>query len=690
MKYSGEPVKLVFMPISRRVLLIGIFLSALVAAGFYLSNRREWIQNQLLDALVARFAPHLPFEIDSYRLSRNLDHFEARLHRGAIVVTLSGPVKALDIGGEAGWEIDYRPDVEVVGWARGRLIAQIGIRGRKLTGLKVALDPASAPKLSLTPLGLEITEPRLEVEAIPGESYETKVDFAARSVTWTDPAHNQHAVSAEHLELHAQHGLEHTSAQLSAKTGELLWDDFYRELPLSHVPIGLTAQNLRQAGDPFELTIGLPSHPQLHSTVRPGVDATWSVSRLPVEPVLRWAIPSIGESLELKGGALTTAGRVSLSAKVGGTARIESAQATLEGLALRSEKASYAATGVRAQVTYDRHRAVQKGTLSAKRIDYRHFTGGLSPLAIEWAPEFARFDRTLPLRVEGVPLSIGPTSVVFKPELKVTSSLQLGRTPLPVIAKGFCQPLDKTPPGEATAQFTRVEAGSGYIDPTGQATVDLFGGRIQLNEIGVYDLDTDVPETDFDAEWSGIDLQSLSAWLRFGEILGTLEGHAHEVVFQSTLPTHYLFEMQAKPLSGENFVEFSPDAMKNVVKLFTGENLDEQIPGIAGWLMFGWPSRVFGGYDVHYAGIKATSENGTIVVETLDPEKVVRETRKHFVLYGPRFKMPLKSIQYPVLIDATAMANFVHQLTRTLKSIQEAKGESANEPPEIVCNPPAI
>lgn len=674
------------MPGSRRFILIGVFIAAVFAGVYSLTARREWIQNQLLDALVRRFSPHLPFEIDSYRLSRNLDHFEARLHRGSVVITLSGPVKALDIGGEAGWEIDYRPEVEVVGWVKVRLLAQIGIRGRQLTGLKVALDPASAPKVSLKALGLDIAEPRLEAEAIPGESFESRIQFSARSVTWTDPAHDQHAVSVEHVELQAQHGLERTWARLQAKSGELLWDDLYRELPLSLAPVELRAQNLRKLGDPFDLTIGREGHPRLVSTVRPGSDATWSVTRLPLEPLLRWAAPETFEKLELKGGLLTTSGRVGLSAG----ARVESAQARIERLALRSESAGYAATGIRLQGSYDRRREAQPATLSAEKVYYRHFSGALDPVAIEWTPESARIAGALPLRIEGLPLTIGPSRVELEPELHVTSSLQLERAPLAAIARGFCLPLDRTPPGEATIRLSAVEAGPDYIDPTGQAYIDLFQGRVQLNEIGVYDLDTEVPEIDFDAEWSGIDLKAMSSWLRFGEILGTLEGHARNVVFQSTLPTQYQLLVQAKPLPGESFVEFSPDAMKNTVKLFTGENLDEQIPGIASWLMFGWPSRVFGGYDVHYAGIKVTSENGTIIVETLDPEKVVRETQKHFVLYGPRFKMPLRSANYPVFIDATAMANFVHQLTRTLKSIQEAKGESANEPPEIVCNPPAI
>jgi len=127
------------------------------------------------------------------------------------------------------------------------------------------------------------------------------------------------------------------------------------------------------------------------------------------------------------------------------------------------------------------------------------------------------------------------------------------------------------------------------------------------------------------------------------------------------------------------------------VKVFTGADLDEQIPGIAGWLMFGWPSHVFGGYDVYYAGLKLTSENGHIIVETLDKPGIFELEQKHFVLYGKRFKMPLRNTTYPLIVDAASMSNFVHQLLTQLQSIQQSKkGNLTDEIEENTCEPPEL
>ena len=117
--------------------------------------------------------------------------------------------------------------------------------------------------------------------------------------------------------------------------------------------------------------------------------------------------------------------------------------------------------------------------------------------------------------------------------------------------------------------------------------------------------------------------------------------------------------------------------MRNLVKLFAADAID-QIPSIAQWFAFGWPSRVFGGYDIQYAGLKLNSKDAQIKLETLDPPEVLTKERQHFFLYGPRFKMPLRSFHYPLIVDATAMGNFVRQITLTLEEIVRNKNKNKN------------
>ena len=333
---------------------------------------------------------------------------------------------------------------------------------------------------------------------------------------------------------------------------------------------------------------------------------------------------------------------------------------------------------------------MHQAEVSAREFDFEHFSSKLSKTLIHWNEKEFTID-ALPLAVKDIPLSFGKISVTLEPEFDLETSVVLKSVNFTPIANGFCLPVQRIPPMTVSGNFTNLQISKTIVDPTGKIEATLFDGKIDINDFGIFDLDTEVPETDFDLDWSGINLQKFGSWANFGEIQGTLEGQAHDIVMQGSLPTQYHFLINVAPTSNATRVDFSPEAMKNVVKIFTGADLDQQIPGIAGWMMFGWPSHVLGGYDVEYAGLKLTSENGHIVVETLDKPGIVELTGKHFVLYGTRFKMPLQSSTYPLIVDATAMSNFVHQLITQLHAIRHQKEANPHEDePENACEPPQI
>jgi hypothetical protein len=177
-------------------------------------------------------------------------------------------------------------------------------------------------------------------------------------------------------------------------------------------------------------------------------------------------------------------------------------------------------------------------------------------------------------------------------------------------------------------------------------------------------------------------------WSHLGEINGYLEGYAHDVTIQSWLPTQFDLLLQANPRNGNRTIGFSADALESVVKLLAEDAL-EQMPGIVHWFMFGWPARFNNGYDVEWAGISAFSREGDILLETLDPAEE-KKKGNHFILYGPRFKMPLKSAHYPLIVDNSAMFSFVRTKITTLVDLAEqkrleheeaerAKGKTKNE-----------
>ncbi|HUP57959.1 MAG TPA: hypothetical protein VM598_10940, partial [Bdellovibrionota bacterium] len=284
----------------------------------------------------------------------------------------------------------------------------------------------------------------------------------------------------------------------------------------------------------------------------------------------------------------------------------------------------------------------------------------------------------LPLTVGGVPLRIGTlvgSLDVRTREYELTTNLQLPPIGIEKIAPLFCLPRSKLPPAIVTASFPKIELWNGAIEPEGRAWIELFGGTIELKELALYDL-TEVPEAGFDLEIEGVKLRDLGDWSGFGEIDGVLTGYARDVVMKSWLPTRFDLLIEPKPLDGSWKLTFSPEAMENTVRLLAEDAVD-QMPGIARWFFFGWPAHLVFGYDVKYAGISAYSKDGNILLETLDPmdprDRNAACGENHFILCGTRFKIPLKSSSYPVLIDNTAMFSFLKKRGEYLLEFAAAK-----------------
>jgi hypothetical protein len=337
-----------------------------------------------------------------------------------------------------------------------------------------------------------------------------------------------------------------------------------------------------------------------------------------------------------------------------------------------------------------------EGELSISRFGYRKLRGRLLPTRLSFRentqnPKLSTFrvgekGNRIPLDLDGLFLrmdSIGGTAQIspFQYNLETRASLE------PVLAENLLRPLcvvkptTRIPPAKIRMSLPKIELAPAVTDLTGYVHADLFGGSIQIDEMGMFNFLTPVPEFDFNLTMNGIDLHQLGEWMNFGEMDGTLSAYAHDVVFQSWLPTQYDFEIKVNPLHHSDVV-FSPTAMKNFARLFTKEGIDN-IPGYAQWLAFGWPSALLGGYDIDYAGVHIRSEDGYIHLETLDPvtdADPYNSHQKHFILYGRRFKIPLKSSRYPLILDAPAMGNYVHQMFGVIQNLaKKKKGDTAHE-----------
>jgi hypothetical protein len=516
--------------------------------------------------------------------------------------------------------------------------------------------------------------------------------------------------------------------QWKAQSGEaLLGDRYFSASPngneLLHGQAEITLANSNWSR--LQVAIGKSPGHQLHVKAIPQKNqAQLSVQLDPL--ALKDAIPSLLQSTANAGAPFTGLsflqdlklqdGKLSFSAE--GTLPLQSHSGTIsipdfsrlssdgaiktsslkmEGLSLLWPAHQLAIKNLNLSIPYVAHRGFE-GEISISRLGYRKLRGKLLPTRLSFQenskdPKHSAFrigekGSRIPLDLDGLLLridSIGGTAQLSPFQYNLETRASLEPTSAEQILRPLCvfKPATRIPPAKIQLSLPKVELAPAVTDLTGYVRADLFGGSIRIDEMGMFNFLTEVPEFDFNLTMDGIDLHQLGDWVNFGEMDGTLSAYAHDVVFQSWLPTQYDFEIKVNPLHHSDVV-FSPTAMKNFARLFTKEGIDH-IPGYAQWLAFGWPSALLGGYDVDYAGVHIRSEDGYIHLETLDPATDAdpyNSHQKHFILYGRRFKIPLKSSRYPLILDAPAFATFVHHMIGDIENLaKKKKGDTAHENP---------
>ena len=711
-------------------------LSLVLALGLWI----RWVQKTdalsrwqagIIEAAISQIQGRLPFEIESVKvkkewrelLSGRIASLEMVLRRGALRIFLRGPVDLAEqkLANETLMKVTYDPEVQ----------AELGEGNRKrqappvqahlnfeatrtfseLRSLELRTEPLKT--WGLKPLGVQISRPLLMAR---WKDALIHLEISADSVEWSPPLSKSKTVLIGGLRLQAQTtaaelsnqlGLGRWTAQLAAKTGEVLWNDLYLDLPLQNLPLSLEVELGKRVGS---LSLGVPTAPgqpvplRLETEWDENLLLDWKLTSatLPLPPLLaglKKVSPTLFafEGWEFRSGAAQVVGSgIVQLPDAQGLLKTLRARLRLEDLSVRNAARGLALSRTNLGFISDLDSGIIQGELSIGDLRFKRLRGQLASTEFKatrkkegqvYDIQFGQY-LELPLRLEGIPLKMSslqgrwlknPSKAEDAPtKYQATGSLRLESTPLARILESFCVPTRYAPPAQVTAHFPKIEFTEESIDPTGQVRAELFDGFVEADELGLFDYLSPVPELDFSLRFKGIRLDLLGDWLQFGEMDGTLEGHALDVVFQSWLPTHYDARFEAKPRRHKDVV-FSPDAMKNFARLAVSDGID-QLPGIVDWIAFGWPRRVLGGYDVDYVGIELLSDSGFIQVKTLDPPEIVAKERKHFVLYSDRFKMPLETARYPLIIHATAIGNYIRRMFLSFSPKEDlSKGQKSEK-----------
>ena len=293
---------------------------------------------------------------------------------------------------------------------------------------------------------------------------------------------------------------------------------------------------------------------------------------------------------------------------------------------------------------------------------------------------------------------------------ELTSSAHLAKYAIERVIPPLCLKIGRLPPATVQLDFPTIDIDPDSVEPQGELSASLFGGTIKIDNLGFYDLKSPVRETDFDLDVDGLRLDQLGDYLGFGEMDGFLHAYAHDVTLQNALPTHYDFKLELLHDHASEVI-FSPEAMQNLLPLVGADGI-LKMGGFGGsfarWLGFGLPRRLLGGYNVLFAGISLFSDEGNILLETLDPPLDMDPTRRaaylklhandHYILYGvdwvlgiPTFKIQLQTKGYPVILDATSISNYVYRQLEHFNRLgdERAKKLAALAPKKPAVNPGA-
>lgn len=241
--------------------------------------------------------------------------------------------------------------------------------------------------------------------------------------------------------------------------------------------------------------------------------------------------------------------------------------------------------------------------------------------------------------------------------------------------------------------WKEIELKGGNLKIDGESRVEVIGGKMTTGPVSIENVLSSARITRFSTWVRGLQLRDLGAPIDFGEMDGVLKGDLEDVEMLGFVPRRYRARFELLPNEKKEVV-FSAIAMKNFVSLFTPEDFSGNIPGPLREIAFGWLSRVLGGYNIKYAGLSLNAIDDSILLETLDPEAMVKRDGQRYLLYGTRFKIPLKSSRYPVVLDAPGLTNFVlhvqsvlSELSKKAKPSEPEATKGDNDVSKNYCNP---
>lgn len=274
---------------------------------------------------------------------------------------------------------------------------------------------------------------------------------------------------------------------------------------------------------------------------------------------------------------------------------------------------------------------------------------------------------------------------VFKPWqglAEITSSVYGGPFELVAIQRDLCLAAKNPVPGQLFFEYPELKQQDHELVFRGATKLNLFGGTAEIGDI-LFSLAGAHPKVQFSLLWNDLDLAEIGKWTKIGDMRGGIEGHLKNttLLFTSLGPLPLSYDLRIQGLRrGGNKIRLYGRAIDNILQLVGMERDD--LPWYANigisvsTLWRNWVPA-----QVDYMGFRAKTDREWTELSTFDPAG----QKKHYLLYGKEFTIPLNSHGvYPVVMHTESFQSWLRGMAEYFRKTM--KGAKQNESTESKTN----
>jgi hypothetical protein len=134
--------------------------------------------------------------------------------------------------------------------------------------------------------------------------------------------------------------------------------------------------------------------------------------------------------------------------------------------------------------------------------------------------------------------------------------------------------------GRISGSIPKIEWGSGSLRSQGKIQGQVFGGRVQINNLEIDSPFSSIPSIKLDVLFRNISLDQASATFAFGQISGVLEGTVNQLVITAGQPSEFRADVHSVEKRGVN-QRISVESLNKITVLSSGNDAGTLYGGIA-------------------------------------------------------------------------------------------------------------